>query len=170
MEKLNFGCGKNLYTGKEWINVDIQKADGIDFSFDFNSYPYPFESNTFSHILADNVIEHLISPKDAIDELWRISKNMGTILVKVPYWNAKCAYNDITHLHYFNEAAVLKIFELQSSYIHNSNSLGTRFELLQLSLVPSNKCKVIPMTFREILSVYLNNIIKRIDILVKVKK
>jgi len=40
MKKLNFGCGKIIKPKKEgWTNVDLQKGDGIDFSFDFLKSP-----------------------------------------------------------------------------------------------------------------------------------
>jgi len=96
--RLNFGCGKDIKRG--WVNVDIQKGEGIDKSFDFNKFPYPFKDNTFDYILVDNVLEHFDDPRKVVEELWRISKPDAIIEVKVPYYHSAGAYNDIGHKHF----------------------------------------------------------------------
>jgi len=83
IQKLNFCCGKDIKKGKEWINVDIQKAEGRDKSFNFDKFPYPFKDNEFDYILVDNVLEHLKNPRKVILEFWRISKPNAIIEVIV---------------------------------------------------------------------------------------
>ncbi len=98
--KLNFGCGNKILKG--YINVDIQYGEGIDKSFDFDKFPYPFEDNTFDFILLDNVLEHLEDPKAIMNELHRICKKSGIVRIIVPHFNNSGAFNDYTHKHYFN--------------------------------------------------------------------
>ncbi|PQP33286.1 hypothetical protein C6A36_00040 [Desulfobacteraceae bacterium SEEP-SAG10] len=164
---LNFGCGLKIKNATGWINADIQSGKGIDVSFDFNKFPYPFKDNSFKYIIADNVLEHLIDPIAVVNELWRIADSESLIHVIVPYWNAKCAYNDVTHLHFFNERAVELLFDVNTSYLQDVNK---KFEILELILVPSNKCKFLPSVIRNSLSVYLCNIIRAIDVKVSVIK
>ena len=44
MKKLNIGCGKDLKPG--YVNLDIVDYGG-NMIHDINSFPYPFEENTF---------------------------------------------------------------------------------------------------------------------------
>ncbi|NUM79926.1 methyltransferase domain-containing protein, partial [bacterium] len=69
--RLNLGCGTDIIPG--FINLDIVKLDGVDVVHDLSKYPYPFEENTFDEIVAIDVIEHLPSTVQVIEELYRIS-------------------------------------------------------------------------------------------------
>ena len=164
---LNFGCGMKINPGGEWVNVDIQKHEGIDVSFDFEEFPYPLEDNSFDYIVADNVLEHLNRCDRVVDEFYRICRDNAEILVRVPYWNAKCAYNDPTHVRFFNERAILLLFGVQPSYLH---SMPHRFELISLKLVPSNMCRYIPSPLRFILSTYICNVIRAVEARFRAKK
>lgn len=98
--RLNLGCGTDIIPG--FINLDIVKLDGVDVVHDLSKYPYPFEENTFDEIVAIDVIEHLPSTVQVIEELYRISSPNAKILVHVPYWNHRVGYGDITHLRVFD--------------------------------------------------------------------
>ncbi len=158
--KLNFGCGMAIKKGDGWVNADIQKSADIEYSFDFDSFPYPFDADTCELVLADNVLEHLNNCERVVEELHRICKNNAEIIVRVPYWNAKCAYNDVTHRSYFNERALEQLFGLSSSYRRVAKPM---FECVSIRLVPSNMCRIIPGPLRYVLSIYLCNIIRAIE-------
>jgi predicted SAM-dependent methyltransferase len=51
LDKLNLGAGNRQLDG--WLNVDI--TDGVDLTV----FPWSFESNSASHILASHILEHL---------------------------------------------------------------------------------------------------------------
>ena len=101
MRKLNFGCGMKILPG--FVNADIQKGDHVDLSFDFLTFPYPIDSNSFDYILIDNVLEHLPNPTNVLRELHRILADGGRVEIIVPYYNSYWAYSDPTHVNYFNE-------------------------------------------------------------------
>ena len=165
MKKLNLGCGKQILS--DFINVDIQKSKGIDKSFNFNKFPYPFKNDEFGYILVDNVLEHLDDPQKVLFELRRITKNNGIIHIIVPYWNAKAAYNDITHKHFFNE----RTFELMCDINHRyKHKIEKNFEIVKLKLRPIKLFKIVPSLIRNRLSNYLCNVIEAIDIKIKVIK
>ena len=132
--RLNFGCGKDIKRG--WVNVDIQKGEGIDKSFDFNKFPYPFKDNTFDYILVDNVLEHLDDPRKVVEELWRISKPDAIIEVKVPYYHSAGAYNDIGHKHFFNKRTLEILFCPERSY---AVTYQRKFKIIELKLLPSKR-------------------------------
>lgn len=116
--KLNFGCGNDIRSG--WDNVDVQKGARIT-SFDFNTFPYPLKSNTYDLIESRSVLQMLDKPDDVLMELWRIAKNGAFIRIEVPYWHNKGAYNDIQTKHWFNE----------NSFIHFAEQRPCRIDTLQ---------------------------------------
>jgi predicted SAM-dependent methyltransferase len=166
MEKLNFGCGKNIMKG--WVNVDIQEGKGIDKSFDFNIFPYPFNSNTFSYVLADNILEHLNEPKKVLDELWRICKSDATIRILVPYHNCDGAYNDLDHKHFFNMKAMELLIHPERGYQFKSDN---KFSIIKLDLLPTMLGKFIySRELRNALSLIFNNVCGQVEAVLKVKK
>lgn len=164
MKKLNLGCGKKILDG--YINVDIQQADGIDKSFDFDKFPYPFKDNEFDYIFADNVLEHLKDPIMVLNELHRITKRHGIIHIIVPYYNCAGAYNDITHKHWFNTNSI-KEFTLGNQYDHKKK---IKFDLVKLEPVPTFLGKLFPRSIRERVSFIIGEIIKEIDFELRVIK
>ena len=85
IKKLNLGCGE--FPKKGYINVDYYSVSKPDISHDLNVVPYPFKDNEFTFIEADHLLEHLSNPFAIMKELTRISKNAGTIKIKVPHFS-----------------------------------------------------------------------------------
>ena len=165
MKKLNFGCGKIIKKG--WVNTDFQKGKGIDESFDFTKYPYPFKDNTFDEILLDNVLEHLPSPQRVMRELWRISKKDTEIRIIVPYYNTYYAWGDPTHVNFFNESTIRQVLgEVDYNVIQQKE----KFKIIELNPVPQRFLKWIPMPILNILKRFLGNIIIELKLKIKVVK
>lgn len=99
--RLNIGCGTDIRDG--YVNTDIVLLPGVDIAFDNNNFPYPFPDEIFSEILLINVLEHLPDTIGTIEELYRISKNAGELIIRVPYWNSLEMSTDPTHKSFFNE-------------------------------------------------------------------
>jgi SAM-dependent methyltransferase len=161
MKKLNFGCGRQIKEG--WINVDIQKGKGVDKSFDFNKFPYPFKDDSFDYILLDNVLEHLEKPVEVVKELHRICKKDAIIEIIVPYYNTYYAYVDVTHLHFFNEDTFYNLFE------------GNKYDLEKKELFKVISIKSIPQRYLRWIPKFILNILKRgfgniiVNLIVKVR-
>ncbi len=163
-KKLNFGCGKIIKSKeKGWVNVDIQKNDNVDVSFNFNNFPYPFKDNTFDYILVDNVLEHLEEPRLVIEELRRICKNESIIEVIVPHCNSRWAWGDYTHKHYFNKMSLKKIF-YGLDYQYKKDKLFK----IKIKTIPQRPLKFFPEQILNFLSIYLNNIFVSINVKAKV--
>jgi SAM-dependent methyltransferase len=96
---LDMGCGNQKKDGA--ITIDINPVTKPDIIHDLNKFPYPFETSTFDEIYIDNVLEHLDNIMKVMEEIHRISKPDGTIIIKVPYFRSRYAYNDPTHYHFF---------------------------------------------------------------------
>ena len=96
---LDFGCGLRKRPGA--IGIDVNPRSSADIIHDLNQFPYPFQEGTFDEIYCDNVLEHLRDVVKVMEELHRISKPSGEIIVIVPFFPHRQAYTDPTHQHYF---------------------------------------------------------------------
>ena len=166
--KLNLGCGKQIKSkSKGWVNADIQKEKGIDKSFNFEKFPYPFNDNTFDYILVDNVLEHLDDISKVMSELWRICKKDAMIEIIVPYWNNSVAYNSPEHKHYFNTRTFENICEYKSS---SRIKPEEKFELIEVKRNAGNVKRKIPRIILNFLDKFLHSIFIEINAKIKVKK
>jgi len=166
LSKLNFGCGNDVRSS--WVNVDIKLGKGIDKSFDFNCFPYPFKDESFGEIFSDNVLKHLENIPLVMKELHRIAKPGAKIRIIVPYYNCYGAYNDVTHVHHFNEYAFEPFYkkDTRSNYF-----IKEKFELEKLSLIPTRFGKLFLFDFlRKPLSKVLGQIFQTIDLTLRVIK
>ena len=90
---LDFGCGskpfKKLFDVEEYIGLDIEKNDqrdinnDIDFYYDGNTIP--FKDNYFDCIFSSEVFEHVFNLENILQELNRVCKSGGYILITVPF-------------------------------------------------------------------------------------
>lgn len=83
---LDIGCGDRLY--KELfpnsICVDIDKNREPDMVSDIH-YMYQFQDNTFDCILCTEVLEHCYAPWKAADEMFRVLKPGGILLLSTRF-------------------------------------------------------------------------------------
>jgi predicted SAM-dependent methyltransferase len=142
---LDLGCGNRKKSGA--IGIDLNPDSDADIIHDLNKFPYPFEDSMFDEIYLDNVIEHLDSVLKVMEELNRISKPGGIIIIKVPYFRSRYASIDPTHKHYFT---VESFTYFDPDHIHHN-------------LYPYSKClfKTTKVIFNEDLEPYIfKNILK----------
>jgi len=85
MKKLNIGSGEFLKEG--FVNIDYYSVTKPDVIHDLNTFPYPFEDNTFDWIESDHCFEHLSSPFHVMKEVHRIGKNGATVIIRVPHFS-----------------------------------------------------------------------------------
>jgi SAM-dependent methyltransferase len=168
MKKLNFGCGRDIKPKKEgWVNVDVQKGEGIDKSFNFENFPYPFKDNTFDYVLIKEVLEHMIDIKLVMNELWRIGKKDAIIEVFVPYWNHSAAHNAPDHKHCFNKRTFEVICEKDTQAEINPEN---KFELIEIELIPTRMKRIFPVFILNFLDRFLHGIFIGIKAKIKIKK
>ena len=95
------GCGNGVFTvnlkneaGCHLTGVDgspyaLQKASALGFDFlhlvkDFSTDRLPLEDNSFDLVINKDVLEHLLSPENLVQEMARITKPNGYLVVMVP--------------------------------------------------------------------------------------
>lgn len=103
--KLNIGAGefdRGLNNRRDYLNVDIVKTKGIHKVVDLNKFPYPFEDNHFEEILAIEVLDHLDDIMKVMQEMHRILKPGGKIIISVPYFTSNKAWIHPQHKRAFS--------------------------------------------------------------------
>ena len=117
--KLNLGAGADMIG--DAVNHDIVKhRPEIAIVWDLNRMPWPWQDETFEHIIAKAVFEHLRPTLvESLNECWRILKPGGTVFVKVPWVGNEHAFDDPTHQHW----ATIRTFD----YFDPDRPLGREY-------------------------------------------
>lgn len=78
---LDIGCSTSGYAQyfPNRVGLDIVKKEGVDIVGDAHQLPFPDE--TFENILCTEVLEHLHTPQRAVDEMWRVLKVGGKLIL-----------------------------------------------------------------------------------------
>lgn len=108
MNTINLGCGTDIRPNM--INLDREAhSPGIDMAWDLNQIPYPLPNNHFDKVLLLSVIEHLIpTPLETLDEIWRITRPYGVLVLKFPLASSPTIHDDLTHRWFLS----LKAFDV----------------------------------------------------------
>jgi len=169
--KLNIGCGRDIREG--WVNLDINKTSGVDVVHNLNEFPYPFKENSLDEVLAIDVFEHVDDLILVLEELFRICKPGATIKAVVPYGVGWVEH--IQHKRGFN-------YTTFKSVSQNKREVNyfTKADIRQIDLKtkPTKVGRFIPnfwvpkseLRFREIVSTFLNNIVKEMYVTLEVVK
>jgi ubiquinone/menaquinone biosynthesis C-methylase UbiE len=143
--KLNLGCGKDIKEG--YLNLDIVDYGG-NMIHDINTFPYPFEDNTFDEIFASHVLEHLYNFNKSISELYRIAKPDATVIVYGPFFLNTKFFGEPDHRIPFSIRTFdnyeflgnrkLKFYE-KWKLVHRTNyGSQARFEILEKKFITSH--------------------------------
>ena len=80
---LNAGCGFSKFIKKNVVNLDAFDTCKPDVLADLNK-PLPFADETFDHVIANHIMEHLDNFWGAFNELSRVLKTGGELEIWVP--------------------------------------------------------------------------------------
>lgn len=106
---LDIGCGIGDFLSfrPSTIGVDIDlvavkwcKDIGLN-AIQMEIDSLPFSENSFSGIVLDNVLEHLENPKPLLNDILRVIKSDGIVIIGVP--GIKGYASDSDHKNYYNE-------------------------------------------------------------------
>jgi SAM-dependent methyltransferase len=105
--RLDVGCGERKQTG--FIGLDKVALEGVDIVHDLEVFPYPLDDEECHVVLARYVIEYL-KPWliiDIFNELWRITKPGGQLVISTPYAGSEYFWHDPARCNGFTEASFL---------------------------------------------------------------
>jgi SAM-dependent methyltransferase len=129
---LNLGCGRKQRP--DCWNVDVLPEVAPDLVWDLDRRPYPLPRNHFEQIWALDVVEHLASVKDFMEEAYDLLAPGGTIEITTPHFSCANSFTDPTHRHHLGYFS-LDYFTAD----HTWNFYTTvRFEIVDRILVFSN--------------------------------
>lgn len=100
LQKLDLGGRLNAWSG--FTTVDLFDADVIT---DLNN-PWPFADNSVGVIRASHIFEHLKDPVHTMNEAYRVLAPGGWLLLEVPSTDGRGAFQDPTHVSFWNENSI----------------------------------------------------------------
>lgn len=132
---LDVGCGNGwvakefLPKGKQVYSLDVSITNPAmvkkiypnekHFGITADSFHLPFNDNSFDCVIASEIIEHVVEPKDFIKELFRVVKSGGSLILTTPYKEKLIYYLCIhcnqktpanAHIHSFDEMKLESLY------------------------------------------------------------
>lgn len=95
--KLDLCGGHNPPAG--YISIDIQNSDIVH---DLNVAPWPLQDNSVGIIRASDALEHLKNPITTMKEVHRLLAPGGMLLSNTPSTDGRGAFQDPTHVSFWN--------------------------------------------------------------------
>lgn len=127
---LDFGGGSGVFVkGLHKVRPDLNLflvdwSDVADKMPDFVHYTHSsiestaYEAEFFDLVFCNHVFEHLLSPVNAITEMYRILKKSGAAVIITPYYKTIFApdgacnfYQDYTHVRPYSKYSIKRMFE-----------------------------------------------------------
>ena len=97
---LDVGCGINKLPNA--IGIDKNPASRADVIGDIDCLPYPFSDNSFDHVHAAHVIEHVADVIGTMEEFHRLVRPGGTVFIVTPHYTDFSSFCDPTHRSHLN--------------------------------------------------------------------
>jgi SAM-dependent methyltransferase len=150
---LDVGCGnkpyERLFNATSYAGLEIDSADNrknkkADYFYDGNQFP--FGDGEFDSLVTFQVFEHVFTPDSFLNEVNRVLKADGVLLVTVPFvWDEHEQPHDFARYSSFGLGSLLKrhgfeiveqrksiddirvVFQLLNGYIYKKTVSGNRF-------------------------------------------
>ncbi len=97
---LDVGCGIKKFPGS--IGIDRNTDTAADIIWDLDQFPWPVESNSFNEARLIHVIEHVGDVIATMEEVHRILKPGGQIILETPHYTDFSSWCDPTHRWHLN--------------------------------------------------------------------
>lgn len=123
---LHIGSGSAVLQGAE--SIDILDLPGVDVVHDLDVFPWPYKDNEFDLVFGHNVFEHLTDQVKTMEEIWRILKPGGRVVITVPYFRSTDAFTDTTHKHFFTSGSMNYFLDLKNNSQSEYRYTEKRFE------------------------------------------
>ena len=101
--KLNLGCGTDYRKG--WVNCDIHRDSKYDMYVDLTE-KLPFKTNYANKILLNVVLEHLPNHLELLNEMKRVLKPGGKLIMIIPHFTCCYYHADQTHQRAYSYMAI----------------------------------------------------------------
>jgi len=95
----NLGSGHSRYPNVK--GIDLLADRGADIVHNLDSAPWPIADSSVDLLVSFQTFEHLSDLVVAMQEVHRVLKPGGQLVVEVPYFRHPGAFQDPTHKHFF---------------------------------------------------------------------
>jgi SAM-dependent methyltransferase len=186
---LDVGCGQKpyekLFGSSHYIGLEIDSPENrqnkkADYFYD--GMKFPFQDNEFDSIIVNEVFEHVFNPTDFLQEINRVLKPEGILLMTVPFvWDEHEQPHDYARYSSFGLVSIVEkhgfkvierrksmndirvIFQMLTGYIYKKtvsrngylNLLTTLFLMAPINVLGELLSKILPSSD----DLYLDNII-----------
>ena len=89
-----------------------------------------FEDKSFDVVIARHVLEHALSPRLALREIWRVLRDNGTFLVETPINYEGVEYNNKTHFYYFMPKQYNNLLERNGFTIQSVGVVDSSYRII----------------------------------------
>lgn len=140
-QTLDIGCGEKPY---EKIFKNVSSYIGMEFDSpkNHNRFKYvdvwydgkvfPFDNSRFDSIIMTQVLEHIFNPDQFLEEVYRVMKPGGSLLLSVPFvWDEHEQPHDYARYSSFGLNHLLQNhgFEIEK-HLKSSSDVGVIFQLI----------------------------------------
>ena len=159
---LDFGCGSKPYERlfvncSDYKGIDINLSghrhtnEKIDIFYDGNKFPIKDES--FDNVFSSEVIEHISNIDDIIDEIYRVMKKGGLLLITTPFlWNENEAPYDFARYTSFGLKVLLEK--------HGFEIIEQRKSMNYIQIIYQMKAEYWRNYFSKFQSIFLKRIVQ----------
>lgn len=175
---IDLGCGKvplyasyRDYISKnicvDWINT-THKNKYLDKQCDLTK-KLPFNNNVFDTIILSDVLEHIPNPDNLIEEMNRILKQGGKVLLNVPfyYWIHEVPFD----FYRYTEFALIRFANNANFKIIELKAIGGYPEIIADILAKSSvNVKIIGKPFASLIQIVIYHFVKNTKIGRKISK
>lgn len=131
--KLNLGCADRFKEG--YVNVDRFRPNNVDGVFQLAdlSQLFPWQDSSIEEIVADDIIEHLPNKIQTMNEIHRVLVPGGLVHIFVPTTDGRGAWQDPTHVSYWNRNSFLYFTKGVAEYerFHESYDITACFTVVK---------------------------------------
>ena len=136
--KIDLGCGKTKPDG--FIGIDIAAGEGVDIVHDL-SQGIPMDDNSVDYVRAYDFVEHLPNKINTMNEIWRVLQHGGLADIFVPSTEGSGAFQDPTHVSFWNENSFLYFTNKEKAYLELGQKYGFKGEFNLIDFVTLVKGK-----------------------------
>ena len=128
---LDVGCGRNKQPGA--IGIDRNRDTDADVICDIDCGRLPFRDDVFDEVRLIHVIEHVADVIATVDDVHRISRAGGRIVIETPHYTDFSSFCDPTHRWHLNSYSFRNFTEERDYSYYSRRRLGER--LVQVKLL-----------------------------------
>jgi len=132
MKILDLGCGDVKYRSKNpndvIIGLDSVNISGVDVVHNIE-HTLPFKDDDFDIVRMNMVLEHVDNILGVMDEVWRITKKKGNVIITVPYHSSRSSVADPTHKRSFC-LMTIEYFLREGRIVSGKYIVKNKFELI----------------------------------------